>query len=160
MRDWLVAGGLLQSADGVLLVQNERRNGSLDWSTPGGVIDEGETILEGLTREVHEETGLTVASWEGPAYEVEVDFVDREMYLRVEAHVATGWDGALVVDDPDGIVVDAAFVDHPGAQERMQAAPRWVAEPFTTWLDHGSRAEVFRYVVRGDLAGGFTVDRR
>ena len=75
MRDWLVAGGLLRGSDGVLLVQNERRNGSLDWSTPGGVIDEGETLLQGLTREVHEETGLVVAGWDALAYEVEVDFI-------------------------------------------------------------------------------------
>ena len=159
MRDWLVAGGLLRGADGVLLVQNERRNGSLDWSTPGGVIDEGETLLEGLTREVHEETGLTVASWDHCAYEIEVDFVEREMFLRVEAHVATSWDGALVVDDPDGIVVDAGFMDDVEAHARIAEAPRWVAEPFTTWLTTGVCVDPFKYVVRGDLAGGFTVDR-
>ncbi len=160
MRDWLVAGGLLQGPDGVLLVQNERRNGSLDWSTPGGVIDEGETLLEGLTREVHEETGLTVAAWDHRAYEVEVDFVEREMYLRVEAHVAAAWTGDLVVDDPDGIVVDAGFVEAAEAHARMVHAPRWVAEPFTSWLTDGVTADPFRYVVRGDLAGGFTVERR
>lgn len=159
MRDWLVAGGLLRGVDGVLLVQNERRNGSLDWSTPGGVIDEGETLLEGLTREVHEETGLTVAAWDHRAYEIEVDFVEREMFLRVEAHVATTWAGDLVVDDPDGIVVDAGFMDDTEAHARMAHAPRWVAEPFTTWLTDGSCTDPFKYVVRGDLAGGFTVDR-
>ena len=39
MREWLVAGGLVESHDGLLLVQNRRRDGSLDWSPPGGVID-------------------------------------------------------------------------------------------------------------------------
>ena len=38
-----------------------RRNGSSDWTPPGGVIEvaDGESVLDGLTREVAEETGLT-----------------------------------------------------------------------------------------------------
>ena len=35
MRDWLVAGAVIEGPDGVLLVQNRRRNGSTDWSPPG-----------------------------------------------------------------------------------------------------------------------------
>ena len=70
MRDWVVGGALILSDEGVLLVQNRRRNGSHDWTPPGGVIDEGESLLEGLTREVQEETGLRVTEWAGPLYEV------------------------------------------------------------------------------------------
>ena len=47
MRDWVVGGALIVSDDGVLLVQNRRRNGSHDWTPPGGVIDEGESLLDG-----------------------------------------------------------------------------------------------------------------
>ena len=38
-HEWTVAGAVLEHGDGLLLVCNQRRNGSLDWSTPGGVID-------------------------------------------------------------------------------------------------------------------------
>ena len=122
MKQWLVAGGLILGDDGLLLVRNRRRNGALDWSPPGGVIDEGETVLAGLTREVEEETGLVVSRWDGPAYEVEVTAPGLGWHLRVEAHVAVDFAGAVRVDDPDGIVVDAAFVD----PDVVRRAPRGV----------------------------------
>jgi len=57
-----VAGGLIETEAGVLLVRNVRRGGFEDWSTPGGVIDAQDAdLLAGLTREVAEETGLIVA---------------------------------------------------------------------------------------------------
>ncbi len=85
MRDWLVAGAVIEGPEGVLLVQNRRRNGSHDWSPPGGVIDEGESVIDGLAREVTEETGLVVTSWEGPIYDIEVVAPDLGWRLRVES---------------------------------------------------------------------------
>ena len=121
MRDWVVGGALIVSDDGVLLVQNRRRNGSHDWTPPGGVIDEGETLIDGLTREVEEETGLRVTEWAGPVYEVRCEAPDMGWRLRVEAHIAVAYEGELHVDDPDGIVVDARFVDVAACSEQMPA---------------------------------------
>ena len=95
MRQWVVGGGLILGDDGLLLVRNRRRNGALDWSPPGGVIDEGETLLAGLTREVVEETGVVVARWQGPVYEVEVEAPDLGWHLRVEAHMAVDFAGEV-----------------------------------------------------------------
>src|SRR4051794_15409365 len=44
-REWTVAGGLIETPDGVLLVRNVRRGGFEDWSTPGGVIDDDDADL-------------------------------------------------------------------------------------------------------------------
>ncbi len=44
--------------DGRVLVVRRRDNGR--WEPPGGVLELGESIPEGLRREVYEETGLTV----------------------------------------------------------------------------------------------------
>src|SRR6478752_5636193 len=53
LREWTVAGGLIETESGVLLVRNQRRGGFEDWSTPGGVIDaEDPDLLTGLSREV------------------------------------------------------------------------------------------------------------
>jgi 8-oxo-dGTP diphosphatase len=134
MREWLVGGAVVLSDAGILLVQNRRRNGSLDWSPPGGVIDEGETLIEGLTREVAEETGLLVSEWVGPLYEIEAVAPDMAWHLRVQAWVARVWTGEVVVDDPDGIVVDARFVPLAECEAALDGAHRWVAEPLTEWL--------------------------
>ena len=133
LRQWSVAGGVLERDGRFLLVQNLRRNGDLDWSTPGGVIDEGESVLGGLSREVEEETGLQVTGWTGPLYRIEVTAPGYGFFLQVEAHLATGFEGELHIDDPDGIVVQAEFVDLAGARERLRDASPWVGEPL---LDH------------------------
>jgi len=134
VRDWVVGGALILSDEGVLLVRNRRRNGSHDWTPPGGVIDEGETLIEGLTREVEEETGLRVTEWAGPVYEVRCEAPDMGWRLRVEAHVAVAYEGELRVDDPDGIVVDARFVDMATCGEMVAGGHPWVGEPLGEWL--------------------------
>ena len=111
MHEWQVAGALVESDGRLLLVRNQRRGGFEDWSTPGGVIDADDaSLLEGLTREVEEETGLVVNRWEGPLYEVEAVAVDLGWRMRCEVHRAVEFEGEVRVDDPDGIVVEAAFV--------------------------------------------------
>lgn len=150
LRHWQVAGGVVADERGLLLVQNRRRNGDVDWSTPGGVIDPGETPVEGLTREVREETGIAVSAWSGPLYRVEVLAPDAGFFLRVEARRAVGFTGELVVDDPDGIVVSAEFVDAMTARDRLLDASPWVVEPLLAHLEDGiGDGRVFRYLVEG-----------
>ena len=136
MREWLVAAGLIEGPDGLLLVQNRRRDGSHDWSPPGGVIEvhEGETVRDGLTREVAEETGLVVSEWDGPVYEVEVVAEGLGWTLHVEAYRAISYTGQLAPEDPDGIVVDARFVSPPEWEAHLGTAHQWVREPVTTFL--------------------------
>ena len=72
MRNWVVGGALIPRVGGVdlgglVLVGNRRQDRTVEWTPPGGVIDRGESIREGLAREVFEETGLTVAGVGRPA---------------------------------------------------------------------------------------------
>lgn len=152
MREWLVASGIIEGPHGLLLVQNRRRNGSLDWSTPGGVVEveAGESVLAGLTREVHEETGITVSSWQGPLYEVVAEAADMGWRMRVEVHRAIAFSGELVIDDLDQIVIDAQWVAADACGTHLEACPVWVREPLSAWLsDRWDDARSYRYRVDG-----------
>ncbi len=135
MRDWAVGGGIITSGDSLLMVNNRRRDGKTDWTTPGGVIDAGETVLEGLTREVTEETGLVVASWHGPVYTVSAEAPDMEWTLMVEVYQSQTHEGELVIDDPDGIVIDARWVTSHDIDALLVGQQRWFAEPLQRYLD-------------------------
>lgn len=147
---------------GLLLVQNRRRNGSHDWTPPGGVIDDGESLIEGLTREVREETGLQVLEWAGPVYEVRCEAPDLGWRLRVEAHLAVRYDGELHVDDPDGIVVDARFVGLEACAGHLTGGHPWVCEPLADWLaepwDPGE-ARPYGFLVAGTEPADVVVTR-
>lgn len=151
MREWLVAGALIEQLDSILLVANRRMNGSLDWTPPGGVIDpEDPSVLHGLTREVREETGLVVLAWDGPCYEVHVEAPGLGWRMRVEAWRATRVSGDLAIDDPDGIVEQARYVAHHECRELLGTVAPWVRDPVHEWLDSPwQERRVFRYSVRG-----------
>ena len=79
--------------------------------------------------------------------------------LKVEAHLALAYRGELRLGDPDGIVVEAAWVDPAGCGDRLLAGHPWVREPVVTWLeahvgngDSGTGSwlpRTFRYRVTG-----------
>jgi len=135
LTEFTVAGALLESPDGLLLVQNQRRNGAVDWSTPGGVIDATDaSVLHGLAREVEEETGLLVTEWEGPIYEVRATAPGLGWSMRCEVYRALGFAGTLRIDDPDGIVVDACFAASDRWDDLLGTCAVWVREPLAEWL--------------------------
>ena len=152
MRRWSVAGGGIEGTSGVLLVRNRRKNGSYDWSTPGGVVDPGEEVVEALTREVEEETGLRVPQWTGPIYRVDVAAPVLDWHLTVEVFRAPEPDGSIHIDDPDGIVVEARWFAADACEDPLDGNHPWVTEPLVAYLaERWAEPPRFRYLVeRGD----------
>lgn len=60
MRPILGVGAIILNGDLVLLVERGHRPLKGYWSLPGGVLETGETLEEGIRREVLEETGLII----------------------------------------------------------------------------------------------------
>lgn len=151
---------MIEGPEGVLLVRNRRRGGRVDWSPPGGVIDSGEGVVEGLSREVAEETGLAVACWNGPLYEIDCEAPGLGWHLRVVAFGAAHPGGELSFCDPDGIVETGAFYAHEACVEQLVAAPPWVREPLVEFLvDRWEGTRRFNYLIEGTRLDALRVTR-
>lgn len=76
-------GGVVLDGDRVLLVKRALPPRQGEWSLPGGRLELGESLVEGVRREVKEETGLDVAV--GPMVEV-FDRVHRDDAGSIRYH--------------------------------------------------------------------------
>jgi 8-oxo-dGTP diphosphatase len=159
VRSWRVAGALVRQGDSLLLVSNRRRNGSIDWSPPGGVLEPHEAVLDALSRETAEETGLVVHNWSDPHYRVTVYAPGLGWQLEVSSHEARRWTGELAIADPDGIVEEARFVDIDEASELLADAALWVQIPVLDWLT-GRHEPHYVFDVHGDDRATVRVERR
>lgn len=82
-RPILAAAGLIFRGEEALLARRAKDPGAGTWSIPGGAIRVGETLSQGLMREMSEEIGLAVRV--GPLVEV-VERVLRDEDGRVKYH--------------------------------------------------------------------------
>jgi ADP-ribose pyrophosphatase YjhB (NUDIX family) len=76
-------GGVVFIGGRVLLIKRRFEPLAGRWSLPGGAVEVGETLAEGLAREMREETGLEVSV--GPVVDV-FDRITRDEQGRVRFH--------------------------------------------------------------------------
>jgi 8-oxo-dGTP diphosphatase len=119
----------VRRGDDVVLVFQGARGEEPFWALPGGIVEDGELVVEGLLREVAEETGLVIELGR-LAFVRQIDerrpvpLTPRRppvgYHLTVWVFEAAGWRGELEADDPDGFVHEAAFVPLGEAVERLR----------------------------------------
>jgi ADP-ribose pyrophosphatase YjhB (NUDIX family) len=162
MQEWTVAGAVIERDGDLLLVCNRRRNGSLDWSPPGGVIElgDGEEVLDGLRREVLEETGLRIERWGSLLYSVEATAPGLGWVMQAQVWSAEVDEFEFTIDDPDGIVIDAAFVAAHHCESHLAQSHDWVREPLVDWLAHRwETPRQYRYRLEGETPGAARIVR-
>lgn len=145
-----MASAVIETDGHVLLVENRRRDGRVDWSPPGGVIEDGEDTIVGLTREVAEETGLVVTEWDGPLWQTFAVSEAFEFTLEVDMYRAVAFEGSLAPADPDGIVSSARFVPMDEVADLIAGTWRPTTEPLLAWLEERwSEQRAYSYRVEG-----------
>lgn len=115
--------GVIRDERGVLLVKD--RTASNDkWDLPGGGVESGEDLLDGLNREIHEETGMKII---GEPEEV-CNFT--EYFYDIESE--TGWEstryfymvrseGDAGFDGNDDDIVEVRYFTLPIAQAEVSS---------------------------------------
>jgi ADP-ribose pyrophosphatase YjhB (NUDIX family) len=103
-RPMIGVGGVIVDDGQVLLVRRGHPPLAGEWSIPGGLLEVGETLEEGLRREMREETGLEVM----PAGLLEVlDRILRDEQGRARYHY---------------VLIDYLCRIAPGARQEVRAA--------------------------------------
>lgn len=159
MRAWRVASAVIELDGQILLVENQRADGRVDWSMPGGVVEPDEDPIAGLHREVFEETGLVVELWGPRLWTTYAKSNALGFDLVAETYIAHAVGGEIAIDDPDGIVTACRYFSLDEAIEALEAT--WVPtrQPLLGWLDERWREpREFTYSVEGDRSTGLIVE--
>lgn len=127
----LAVGAVILNLRGEVLLVYNRGHGRSHWSLPKGSCEEGEPLVQTMTREVKEETGLDVEIAE-LAFVTEWFVAPRqEWFLQFYFHVrVTGGVPAVQATDED--VTQVKWVA-PGEIRRYMNYRPWV-EPLFAWL--------------------------
>ena len=128
----LIVCALIRREGRLLLVEEmEAGDSGPTWMLPGGRLEPGETLTEGLRRELAEETGLQLA--ESPTIAFVIEIVGAE-----GAYSAITFDcdaeGSVGPNDPDGLVLSAAWLETDEALRRLASVGWYDCLPLARFL--------------------------
>ncbi|MGA7730432.1 MAG: NUDIX hydrolase [Chloroflexia bacterium] len=135
-KTYVIASALIRRGDEILLVHQYRSQDPYpNWFLPGGRVEAGELLSEGLAREVREEAGLDLVTVGQLAYCTHaVDDADHSQSIAFVFEVAE-WTGTPNSNDPDGTVSDVRWFSLEEALTHLERVP-WhsMREPLVAYL--------------------------
>ncbi len=129
--------GILQKEGKILLIKRAGRTFHNYWALPGGIVEEGETVEEALTREMIEEVGVEVTLldilgvYSKPNRDPREHTISVVFICEYSGKPEAGDDAATYGEFPIGMVpeLELAF-DH---KEIIWDYKKWLKEKGTYW---------------------------
>lgn len=113
--------------------------GKMIRSLPGHCL--AELITETVIREIKEETGFDVIKIGQLAYFMQVDNQKDEYQTLVFVFEIPEFDGSFFINDPDEVILEAAFFPLDEAIRKLDMLPwRSMKEPLIEYLKNSSKA--------------------
>jgi 8-oxo-dGTP diphosphatase len=105
-----IAAAIVRRGDDVLMIRQAGPGEEPFWSVPAGRAEPGEFVTDALARELREETGIELVDPGRLAFLAQVDDRHDGWFATVWTWDVAAWTGELSVNDPDGIVLEAAWM--------------------------------------------------
>src|ERR1700726_2178101 len=115
----LITCAIIRRSGEILLLRQRDKDGTIKWALPGGAAEGKEALLETLSREVREETGLNLVEAGPIAYAAEL----RPPPALAFVFEVVRWSGDVLPSDPDDDILEAAFMPVEEVLERLREQP-------------------------------------
>ena len=154
----VIASAVIRREGEILLVHQYRPQDPYpNWFLPGGRVEAGEVLSEGLVREVREEAGLELLTLGPIAFCTHaVDEIERSQSVAFVFEVVE-WRGTPQCADPDETVSDVRWFSLEEALGHLERVP-WhsMREPLLAYLRGAQPAgTVWLYANRGEESGPY-----
>ena len=142
---------IVRHQDYILMVQQQGTHDQHPyWALPGGLVESGELLTEALIRETYEEAGIQIEAIGRLAYCSQIDRPQQNAQTLAFAFEIETWSGTPGSHDPDGEILQVAWVPLAAALERLHKIGwRGMREPALAYL-RGERAAGAMWLYRAN----------